>query len=94
VLRTRFFDDFLQRITAQESIRQVVLMAADLDTRAFRLRWRDGTRIYELDQPQVLQHKEAVLRAAGAEPTCRREVAEADLTRPWKEALVAAGFDL
>ena len=40
VLRTRYFDDFLQRITRQSGIRQVVLLAAGLDTRAFRLSWR------------------------------------------------------
>jgi methyltransferase (TIGR00027 family) len=94
VLRTRYFDEFLQRTTAQESIRQVVLMAAGLDTRAYRLRWPQGTRVYELDQPQVLQRKEAVLRAAGAVPACWRAAVEADLTRPWQEALVAAGFDV
>jgi methyltransferase (TIGR00027 family) len=83
VLRTRFFDDFLQRIAAQDSIRQMVLMAAGLDTRAFRLSWPEGTRIYELDRAPVLQYKESMLRAAGA-----------DLTASWKEALVGAGFDL
>jgi methyltransferase (TIGR00027 family) len=39
VLRTRFFDDLLQRITFQNGIRQVVLLAAGLDTRAFRCTW-------------------------------------------------------
>lgn len=94
VLRTRFFDDFLQRVTTQEGIRQVVLMAAGLDTRAFRLPWPEGARIYELDRAAVLDHKEAILRAAGAQPGCWRAVAEADLTGPWKEALEAAGIDL
>jgi len=94
VLRTRFFDDFLRRITAQESIRQIVLMAAGLDTRAFRLAWPEGTSIYELDRHPVLQYKEAVLHAAGAKPGCRRRAVGADLTAPWKEALAGAGFDL
>lgn len=93
VLRTRFFDDFLQRVTSQEAMRQVVLMAAGLDTRAFRLPWPEGARMFELDQAPVLQHKEAVLHAAGAQPGCRRATAEADLTGPWQEALVGAGFD-
>ena len=35
VLRTRFFDDFVQRIAIQNGIRQIVLMAAGLDTRDF-----------------------------------------------------------
>jgi methyltransferase (TIGR00027 family) len=94
VLRTRFFDDFLRRITAQESIRQIVLMAAGLDTRAFRLAWPAGTRINELDQSPVLHYKEMVLHAAGAEAACWLGAVEADLTASWQGALVEAGFDL
>jgi methyltransferase (TIGR00027 family) len=37
VIRTRFFDDFLLETSRRHAIRQVVLMAAGLDTRAFRL---------------------------------------------------------
>lgn len=57
VLRTRFFDDFLQRITLQSGIRQVVLMAAGMDTRAFRLGWPEQTRVFELDQSSVLEYR-------------------------------------
>ena len=94
VLRTRFFDDFLQHTTREFGIRQVVLLAAGLDTRAFRLDWPAGTRIFELDQPTVLYYKARVLALAGAEPTCARSAIEVDLASPWTEALVAAGFDL
>jgi methyltransferase (TIGR00027 family) len=93
VLRIRFFDDFLQRITRENVVRQVVLMAAGLDTRAFRLSWPVGTSLFELDQPAVLQEKEQILRSAGAQPTCTRHIIEADLTHPWKEPLIKAGFD-
>jgi methyltransferase (TIGR00027 family) len=93
VLRTRFFDDFLQRLPLQGAIRQVVLMAAGLDTRAFRLNWPAGTRLFELDQPPVLKYKEQILRSAGARPACERQTIEVDLTGPWQEALVQAGFD-
>ena len=37
IVRTRFFDDFLQRAAVEQKIRQVVLLAAGLDARAFRL---------------------------------------------------------
>src|SRR5215831_20798496 len=67
-IRTRFFDDFLQHVTGEYAIRQIVLMAAGLDTRAFRLSWPEQTRLFELDQPQVLQYKERILRSAGAQP--------------------------
>jgi methyltransferase (TIGR00027 family) len=92
-LRTRFFDDALQRMALQDGIRQVVLMAAGLDTRAFRLSWPAGTRLFELDQAPVLAYKEQILHSAGAQPACERQMIEADLTAPWQERLVRAGFD-
>lgn len=94
VLRTRFFDEFIERITLQGGIRQVVLMAAGLDTRAFRLTWPEQTRVFELDQPGVLQYKEQILHSAGAQPVCARQTIELDLNGPWQEPLVQAGFDL
>jgi methyltransferase (TIGR00027 family) len=93
VLRTRFFDDFLQRVAVEEGIRQIVLVAAGLDTRAFRLNWPEQTRLFELDRPSVLEYKEQILRAAGARPTCERRSIKVDLTIPWKETLPASGFD-
>ncbi len=92
-LRTRFFDDRLKQVTQEGGIRQVVLMAAGLDTRAFRLHWPEGTRLFELDQAPVLQYKEQVLGAAGARPACERQAIYADLTAPWQEALLASGLD-
>ncbi len=92
-LRTRFFDDALQHMALQDAIRQVVLMAAGLDTRAFRLSWPAGTRLFELDQPPVLKYKEQILRSAGAQPACERQMVEVDLTAPWQERLIQAGFD-
>src|SRR5579884_1855517 len=53
-VRTRFFDDFLQHAVMEQKIRQVVLLAAGLDARAFRLPWPEQTRLFELDQPHVL----------------------------------------
>jgi len=93
VLRTRYFDDFLTRVTRQNRIRQVVLLAAGLDTRGFRLAWPAGVQLFELDQPAVLQHKERVLSAASAQPACARRIMAIDLTGPWPAALIDAGFD-
>lgn len=92
VLRTRYFDDWLQRITCQEAIRQIVLVAAGLDTRAYRLGWPEQTHILELDQPAVLEHKGQILSAAAAWPTCVRHTVGVDLTGVWSETLVKAGF--
>jgi methyltransferase (TIGR00027 family) len=51
VIRTQFFDDYLLDATAH-GIRQVVLLAAGLDTRAYRLSWPRGAHVYELDLPR------------------------------------------
>jgi methyltransferase (TIGR00027 family) len=93
VLRTRYFDDFLLRVSEQEGIRQILLMAAGLDTRAFRLDWAEGTRLFELDQPAVLRYKQEILDSLGARPTCDRRFIPADLTKPWDEILTNNGFD-
>ncbi len=92
-VRTRFFDDFLLRIATEHQIRQVVLMAAGMDTRAFRLSWPEQMRLFELDQPQVLEYKEQILASSGAIPTCEHKIIKVDLTDPWTETLPEAGFD-
>jgi methyltransferase (TIGR00027 family) len=88
VIRTRFLDDLLRDVP----LKQVVLVAAGFDTRAYRLPWAEGTCLYEIDQPDVMQHKDSVLTEAGLVPQCRRTVLSADLRQSWAELLVAAGF--
>lgn len=91
-LRTRAFDDFLLR-RATEGCRQVVLLGAGLDTRAHRLPWPRGCRVFEIDQPEVLLFKEAVLQKRGAVARAERITVATDLRRQWADALTAAGFD-
>lgn len=94
VVRTRFFDDFLRYACWGAGMRQVVLMAAGMDSRAFRLNWPPGTRLYELDRPEVLAAKEEVIARAGARPACERRVVGANLGRAsWSEALSNAGYE-
>lgn len=77
-VRTRYFDDYLLEACAA-GCRQVVILAAGMDARAFRLPWPAGTRLYELDRPEVLAYKEDVVAARGVLPRCeRRPVA------PWE----------
>jgi methyltransferase (TIGR00027 family) len=93
VIRTRFFDDFLLDSCRRLGVRQVVLAAAGLDARAFRLEWPSGTRLYELDLPEVLNAKEDVIGKAGATPNCERLTVGVDLQEAtWPEALVACGY--
>ncbi|MGA5464770.1 SAM-dependent methyltransferase [Mycobacterium sp. NPDC050041] len=87
--RTRFIDDFL---TAGGE-RQIVILAAGLDARAWRLTWSDGTVVYELDQPGVLEFKDTTMRSQDAEPATARRAVPIDLRHDWPAALTPAGFD-
>jgi methyltransferase (TIGR00027 family) len=93
VFRTRFFDDFLLRVTREYAVRQVVIVAAGMDTRAFRLAWPQETSLWELDLPQLFARKERHLSVAGAVPTCRRQMVGVELRGGWSDAVVSAGFD-
>jgi methyltransferase (TIGR00027 family) len=92
VIRTRYFDDWLADALLDVSLRQVVVMGAGLDTRAWRLGWPDGTFLFELDQAAVLAHKAEVLKEAGAAPRCERREVQADLRAAWLRALIEAGL--
>ena len=90
--RTSFFDQFFLDAT-RAGVHQVVILAAGLDSRAWRLRWPDGTTVYELDQPRVLEFKSSTLREHGAQPTCNLVPVPVDLRHDWPAALRQAGFD-
>jgi len=87
VVRTRFFDDYLTAATAA-GCSQVVLLAAGLDTRAFRLPWPPRTRVFEVDLPGVLAFKDSVLAAQGAVPCCAYS---ASAMASWSVGDAAAG---
>ncbi|WP_326691518.1 class I SAM-dependent methyltransferase [Streptomyces sp. NBC_01795] len=91
-VRSRVFDDFFLG-AARDGVRQAVILASGLDTRAFRLEWPDGTRCFELDQPLVLDFKLRVLQEEGARPGCAHRAVPVDLRDDWATALEAAGFD-
>ena len=91
-VRTRFFDDFFVQSTGS-GIRQAVILASGLDTRAYRLPWPAETVVYEIDQPQVIAFKTRTLADLGAEPTAQRTTVAIDLRDDWPAALVEAGFD-
>jgi methyltransferase (TIGR00027 family) len=91
-VRTKFFDDFFLEAT-KAGIRQVVILASGLDSRAYRLPWPAQTVVYEIDQPQVIEFKSRTLAAQGAAPTADRRAVAIDLREDWPAALRAAGFD-
>jgi methyltransferase (TIGR00027 family) len=90
--RTKFFDDYF-RHAADDGVRQIVILAAGLDSRAYRLTWPPGTVIFELDQPEVLEFKRAVLADHGAAPAAERRAIAVDLREEWPKALQDNGFE-
>jgi methyltransferase (TIGR00027 family) len=91
-VRTAFFDEYFLNAAAA-GIRQVVILAAGLDARAWRLPWPDGTTVYELDQDKVLDFKSTALARRRAQPTSNLVSVAIDLRQDWPTALQEAGFD-
>jgi methyltransferase (TIGR00027 family) len=90
--RTNYFDTYFRQ-AADAGVRQVVILAAGLDSRAYRLPWPDQTTIFELDRPQVLDFKRDVLAEQGAKPNAERREVAIDLREDWPQALRDSGFD-
>jgi methyltransferase (TIGR00027 family) len=93
IAHTRFLDQFLAD-AGRAGIRQVVVLAAGLDTRPYRLWWPPGTTVYEIDQPEVVEFKTGVLRGLGAKVTANRCAVGVDLRQDWLTALQRVGFDV
>ena len=91
-VRTHFFDEYFDNAVSA-GIRQVVILAAGLDSRAYRLNWPPGTAVHEIDQPKVLEYKTGILERHGAVPTASRRPVPVDLRDDWPAALSATGFD-
>jgi methyltransferase (TIGR00027 family) len=91
--RTMFFDQFFLD-AANAGVRQLVILAAGLDARSWRLPWPDGVTVYELDQPKVLEFKSSTLRQQGVQPRCNLVDVPVDLRQDWPTALQQAGFDV
>jgi len=91
-VRTMFFDDFFLD-AAEAGVKQAVILASGLDSRAYRLPWPAGTMVFEIDQPDVIAFKSHTLAELGARPTAGRRAVAVDLRDVWPTALKEAGFD-
>jgi len=93
VPRTRFGDDFL-RDHYTRGARQLVLLGAGFDARAFRMSGLPELRVYEVDQKTTFEVKEPLLTGESLAVASRAAVAT-EFTRPgeWAAALLASGFD-
>ena len=93
-VRTRFFDDFFIDATRSAGIRQAVILASGLDSRAYRLPWPDGHRRLR-DRPAQgdrVQDRDDGRRSAPT-PTAERRAVAVDLRDDWPAALRSSGFD-
>merc|ERR1740121_1351408 len=93
VSRTMFFDEKIMHMF-DAGCKQLVILAAGLDARAWRLpRLDESVKIFEVDVPRALAYKAEKVAALGLELPCTRIVVEADLSDPsWTANLLAAGF--
>ncbi|PBA29608.1 SAM-dependent methyltransferase [Mycobacterium intracellulare] len=91
-VRTKYFDDYALNATGR-GIRQVVILASGLDTRAHRLPWPTGAVVYEIDQPQVMEFKATTLAGLGARSLTTLRAVSVDLRADWPTAVRAAGLD-
>ncbi|MFC9794396.1 class I SAM-dependent methyltransferase [Streptomyces sp. NPDC127584] len=91
-IRTTYLDRAIVRAVEERGIRQVVFLAAGMDTRFFRLPWPDGVTVYELDRPALLEAKAEML-AGEPRPAGRdRVTVPVDLTQDWTGPLKEAGW--
>jgi methyltransferase (TIGR00027 family) len=92
-IRTKYLDEAALKSVAKHSARQVAFVAAGMDTRAWRLAWPDGTVVYELDRPVLLEAKRRILDGRPV-PACReRRPVGVDLAGDWTTTLTGAGFN-
>lgn len=94
-VRTRFLDEALLDAVGPGG-GQVALLGCGMDTRAFRLRWPAGVRVFEVDFAEVLVFRDDALGAgspSGAAARCDRVPVGADLREDWPAAVREAGFD-
>ncbi|MEU6389570.1 class I SAM-dependent methyltransferase [Streptomyces sp. NPDC046939] len=92
-LRTRVLDDYLLTSVRATGARQIVLLGAGLDTRAFRLDWPPGSVVHEIDRAEVLAFKHEVLDTLQATARAARVPVPVDLRADWVTALTDSGFD-
>ena len=100
VKRSMYFDAAIMEAVDERSVQQIVILAAGLDARAWRLpRLGPAVTLYEVDVERAFAFKRGRIAALPPDaypdgPTCARVEVVADLSDPaWKDTLVGAGFD-
>jgi methyltransferase (TIGR00027 family) len=92
IARTRLIDDWLgEHVNA--GARQIVILGAGFDTRAWRLPDLAGLPVFEVDHPATGAEKRLRLTLAGLDPARVTAVALDFDREPLAAALARAGFD-
>lgn len=92
IARTRLIDDWLTAAVHGRA-RQVVILGAGFDSRAWRLPALAGVPVFELDHPATSQQKRQRLIAAGLDPARVVQVAIDFDRQPLAETLSIRGFE-
>jgi methyltransferase (TIGR00027 family) len=91
-LRSRFLDELLLDTITAHGIATVLSVGAGLDTRPWRLDLPAQLRWIEVDFPDMLDYKDAIMAAAA--PKCHRERLSADVNQGSdRESVFAAAGD-
>jgi len=91
-VRTRFLDELIGEAVAQ-GVRQVVIVGAGLDARAYRLALPRDLTVFEVDHEEVMALKQRLLDELELMSDCRRRVVVADLiTDDWLQPLTDTGW--
>ncbi|RLN58672.1 hypothetical protein BBJ28_00025301, partial [Nothophytophthora sp. Chile5] len=93
-LRTRYLDEALDQ--RDPNIRQIVLLGAGLDARAYRLESLRGAHVLEIDQSdRIFAHKQQVMDELEAPLiAAKHDCIVADLLEAsWEKKLLDSGFD-
>lgn len=92
-VRTRFLDE-LVRSAVDSGLRQVVIVGAGLDARAFRLGLPRDLTVFEIDHAEVFSLKQKLLDELELIADCRRRVVAADVVADnWLHLLTDTGWD-
>lgn len=89
-IRTAFIDEKFNNALS-DGVRQIVILAAGMDSRSYRLNFPEEVKVFELDQPEVLEYKNEKL--LHTKPKCQRKPIEVDLREEWQNKLLQAGFN-
>jgi methyltransferase (TIGR00027 family) len=81
-----------KRDAVLHGIRQIVILAAGMDARAYRMECLKGARLFEVERPEILEYKETILKTLGAKPLVLRTTVATDLREDFAGVLREAGY--